>query len=126
MIALTALTLALNMANPVNIATCSVDPIVTQTTYGDTFTPEIAGAELHISFVNTGREPISSVAFAVNQDGKTSTILDRGTFSPGVAISHYWSGDLEFKGVSCSVNSVLFADGTSWTNQSASGGMYGL
>ena len=120
-----ALTLALTVANPVNIATCTVDPVVMQTS-GDVSTQEIIGKQIHISFVNTGNEPISSVAFAVNQDGKTSTILDRGTFSPGVAISHYWRGDREADDVSCSVNSVLFADGSSWTNQSASGGIYGL
>jgi hypothetical protein len=120
-----ALTLALTVANPVNIATCTVDPVVMQTS-GDASTQEIIGKQIHISFVNTGNEPISSVAFAVNQDGKTSTILDRGTFSPGVAISHYWRGDREADDVSCSVNAVLFADGSSWTNQSASGGIYGL
>ena len=36
------------------------------------------------------------------------------------------SGDRSLQDVSCSVNSVLFADGTSWTNQTASGGIYGL
>ncbi len=125
MITLAALTLALTMANPVNIATCSVDPIV-MVTSGDTTTQEIIGTQVHISFVNTGSQPISSVAFAVNEDGKTRTILDRGTFSPGVAISHYWRGDRDLTDVSCSVNSILFADGTSWTNQSASGGIYGV
>jgi hypothetical protein len=125
MITLAALTLALSAANPVTIANCSVDPVVMQTS-GDTTTQEIIGKQLHISFVNTGNEPISSVAFAVNEDGKTRTILDRGTFSPGVDISHYWRGDREAEDVTCSVNTVLFADGTSWTNQSASGGIYGL
>ncbi len=125
MITLAALTFALTVANPVNIATCSVDPVVMQTS-GDTTTQEIIGKQILISFVNTGSESISSVSFAVNEDGKTRTILDRGTFSPGVAISHYWRGDRELDDVSCSVNAVLFADGTSWTNQPASGGIYGL
>jgi hypothetical protein len=125
MITLAALTLALAMANPITIATCAVDPIVFQTS-GDVTTQEIIGRQVHISFVNTGSQPISSVAFAVNQDGKTSTILDRGTFSPGIPISHYWRGDREAEDVSCSVEAVLFADGTSWTNRSASGGIYGV
>jgi hypothetical protein len=126
MIALAALTLALSVANPVNIATCSVDPVVTQTTFGDVIGQAIVGTQIHIAFVNTGSKPISSVAFAVNEGGNTTTILDRGTFSPGIAISHYWSDDRQAKDVSCKVNAVLFADGTSWTNQSASGGIYGL
>lgn len=125
MITLAALTFALTMANPVNIATCAVDPVVVQSG-GDVSTQETIATQIHILFTNTGSKPISSVAFAVNQDGKTSTILDRGTFSPGVAISHYWRGDRELEDVSCSVNSVLFADGSSWTNQTASGGIYGL
>ncbi|MGB6985850.1 MAG: hypothetical protein WBD74_07780 [Candidatus Aquilonibacter sp.] len=125
MITLAALTFALTVANPINIATCAVDPVVVQSG-GDVTTSETIATQIHIAFANTGNKPISSVAFAVSQDGKTSTILDRGTFSPGVAISHYWSGDRTLQDVSCSVNSVLFADGTAWTNQSGSGGIYGL
>ncbi len=125
MITLAALTLALTVANPVNIATCAVDPVVAVSS-GDTVTQEIIATQIHISFVNHGSKPISSVAFAVDEDGTTSTIVDRGTFSPGTTISHYWRGERTLADVSCSVNSILFADGTSWTNQSASGGIYGI
>lgn len=125
MITLAALTLALTVANPINIATCAVDPVVVQTS-GDVTSSETIGTQIHISFINAGNKPISSVAFAVDEDGTTSTILDRGTFAPGVAITHYWRGDRDLQDVSCSVNSVLFADGSSWTNQSASAGIYGV
>jgi hypothetical protein len=125
MITLAALTLALTMANPINIATCSVDPVVTQSG-GDVITQEIIATQIHVSFTNAGSKPISSVAFAVDEDGTTTTIVERGTFSPGVAIERYWRGDRSLQAVSCSVNAVLFADGTSWTNQPASGGIYGL
>jgi hypothetical protein len=120
-----ALTLALTMTNPITIATCAVDPVVVQTS-GDTTMQEIIGTQIHITFVNSGSKPIASVAFAVDEDGTTSTILDRGTFSPGIEISHYWRGDRTLQNVSCSVNSVLFGDGSSWTNQTDSGGIYGL
>jgi hypothetical protein len=125
MITLAALTLALTMTNPIDIATCAVDPVVMQTS-GDTTMQEIIGTQIHIAFINAGAKPISSVAFAVDEDGTTSTIVDQGIFSPGITISHYFRGDQSLENVSCSVNSVLFADGTSWTNQSASGGIYGL
>jgi hypothetical protein len=125
MITAAALTLALTMTNPIDIATCAVDPVVTQTS-GDVNYQETIGTQIHIAFINAGSKPISSVAFAVDEDGTTSTIVDQGTFSPGITISHYWRGDRSLQAVSCSVNSVLFADGTSWTNQSASGGIYGL
>ena len=125
MITLAALTLALTVANPINIATCTVDPVVAQTS-GDVSTSETIATQIHITFANTGSKPISSVSFAVDEDGKTNTILDRGTFSPGVAISHYWRGDRTLEAISCNVNAVLFADGSSWTNQTASGGIYGV
>ncbi|HEX8806966.1 MAG TPA: hypothetical protein VF741_08450 [Candidatus Aquilonibacter sp.] len=125
MITTAALTLALTMTNPINIATCAVDPVVVQTS-GDVTRQEIIGTQIHITFVNRGSKAISSVAFAVDEDGTTNTILDRGTFSPGIAVSHYWRGDRTLQNVSCSVNEVLFADGTSWTNQSGPSGIYGL
>ena len=68
MITLAALTLALTVANPVNIATCAVDPVVAVSS-GDTVTQEIIATQIHISFVNHGSKPISSVAFAVDEDG---------------------------------------------------------
>jgi hypothetical protein len=125
MIITAALMIALTMTNPINIATCAVDPIVDQTS-GDANTSEVIGAQIHVTFVNNGSKPVASIAFAVDQDGTTSTILDRGTFSPGIAISQYWRADRTLQDVSCSVNSVLFADGTSWTNQSNPGGIYGI
>jgi hypothetical protein len=125
MITLAALTLALTMTNPINIATCTVDPVVMQTS-GDATFQEIIATQIHLSFTNLGSKPISSVAFAVDEDGTTSTIVERGTFSPGIAIERYWRGDRSLQAVACSVNSVLFADGTSWTNQSSPGGISGL
>ena len=58
--------------------------------------------------------PLSSVAFNVTEDGKTSTIVDRGTFSPGVEISHTFQGEMYGYDASCKVASVLFADGSAW------------
>jgi len=125
MIIAAALTFALTMTNPIDIAACAVDPIVTQTS-GDVSTSETIGTQIHITFINHGSQPVSSVAFAVEEDGTTATIVDRGTFAPGIPISHYWRGERTLGQVSCSVNSVLFADGTSWTNQNAAGGIYGI
>lgn len=125
MITIAALTLALSMTNPITIATCAVDQVVTQTS-GDTNTSEVIAAQVHLTYVNKGSKPISSIAFAVDEDGVTSTIVDQGTFSPGVPITRYWRADRTLQDVSCSVNSVLFADGTTWTNQSSPGGIYGL
>jgi hypothetical protein len=115
MITLPAVTLALALTNPVQISTCSVETEVATTSSGDSPTYEVIGSLLHIRFVNSGPTPLSSVAFAVSEDGKTSTIVDRGIFSPGVTISHTFQGAPYAFDASCKVASALFADGSAWT-----------
>ncbi|MGC2129375.1 MAG: hypothetical protein WA629_04670 [Candidatus Aquilonibacter sp.] len=114
MIILPAVTLALALTNPVQISTCSVQTEVSTTSSGDSQTYEVIGSLLNVRFVNTGTTPISSVAFAVSADGKTSTIQDHGTFSPGVTISHTFRVPTYTYDASCKVGSVLFADGSAW------------
>ena len=115
MITLPAVTLALALTNPVQVSACSLNSITATTSSGDSPTYETIGTLLNIRFVNNGTTPISSVAFAVTEDGKTSTIVDRGTFSPGVVISHSFRGDQMYGfDASCKVASVLFADGSAW------------
>ncbi len=115
MITLPAATLALALNNPVQVSACSLDTAIASTSSGDSPTYEAIGTLLHIRFVNTGTTPVSSVAFNVTEDGKTSTIVDRGTFSPGVVISHSFRGDQMYGfDASCKVASVLFADGSAW------------
>jgi hypothetical protein len=114
MITLPAVTLALALTNPVQISTCSVDTEVASTSSGDSPTYETIGTILHIRFVNNGPTPVSSVAFNVSEDGKASTIVDRGTFSPGVEISHTFRGEMYGYEASCKVASVQFADGSAW------------
>jgi hypothetical protein len=114
MITLPAVTLALALTNPVQVSTCSVQSDVATTSSGDYPTYETIGTILHIRFVNTGPAPVSSVAFNVSEGDKTWTIVDRGTFSPGVQISHTFQGELYGDNASCKVASVLFADGSAW------------
>lgn len=114
MITLPAATLALALTNPVQISNCSVDTEIASTSSGDSPSYQVIGTLLHIRFVNNGPTPISSVAFTVSEDGKTSTIVDRGTFSPGVSISHTFQGEMYGYDAGCTVASVLFADGSAW------------
>ena len=114
MITLPAVTLALALTNPVQISNCSVQTEVASTSSGDSPTYETIGTLLKIRFVNNGSTPVSSVAFNVSEDGKTSTIVDRGTFSPGVEISHTFREGMYGYDASCKVASVLFADGSAW------------
>jgi hypothetical protein len=116
MITLPAVTLALALTNPVAVSACSLDTQIAATSSGDSPTYESIGTLLHIRFVNNGTTPISSVAFAATEDGKTATIVDRGTFSPGIVISHSFRGDQMYGfDADCKVASVLFADGSAWT-----------
>ncbi|HTV91239.1 MAG TPA: hypothetical protein VMG98_00835 [Verrucomicrobiae bacterium] len=114
MITLPAVTLALALTNPVQVSSCSISQETTTTSSGDSPNYEIIGSLLNIRFVNGGTTPVSSVSFAVTEDGKTSTILDRGTFSPGVTISHTFRNEPFAFEASCRVQSVLFADGSAW------------
>jgi hypothetical protein len=117
MITLPAITLALALTNPVAVSNCSVSAEAASISSGDSPLYEVIGSLLQIRFVNNGATPISSVAFAVTEDGKTSTILDRGTFSPGVTISHSFRAPTYTYGATCRVESVLFADGSAWPNR---------
>jgi hypothetical protein len=109
--------LALAMSNPVSIAACSLDAETVPESSGDSPTQETIGTLLSIRFANDSDKPISAVTFVVDDNGRPFTILDKGTFSPGVAISHFWNeGMIDFGDVSCSVTSVEYADGTSWVS----------
>ncbi|HUA08672.1 MAG TPA: hypothetical protein VMA98_05305 [Candidatus Acidoferrales bacterium] len=110
---------AYTSANPIQVAACSVSqsPLL-DLPFGSGSTA--GGAETAISFVNTGSAPVTSVVFAVSEGNQTTRIVDKGTFSNGITVKHtyltpefgYALGD-----VSCNVQSVAFADGTTWQAQ---------
>jgi len=103
-------------ANPVRIAACSTEPLFDAINAGDTIEEQQNGSELEISFMNTDAKTIASVTFAVQDGGKTTNIVDAGTFSPGAKISHefgWWSYVADE--VDCSVVSVRYADGSTWS-----------
>jgi hypothetical protein len=118
MISLGALALAAAMAytsDPVQVTTCSLEEIFIPVTSGDIELQQAAGSQLHIGFTNVSTTPIASVTFDVNLNGTDRTIVDAGTFSQGVLISHYFAqSDLVGGNASCHVASVLFKDGSAW------------
>jgi hypothetical protein len=103
---------------PVSVASCALN-----------FTPNIPqpfgastpGTEsLSISFVNQDSKSISSVAFNVSDGNTTSRIVDKGTFSNGVQINHEYAAPqfgADVSDVTCSIQSVAFADGSTWQAQ---------
>jgi hypothetical protein len=105
---------------PVQVASCSVtaaSPAIS-VPFGTTEAPQVA--QTAISFVNQAPSAIAAVTFSVSDGRTTSQIVDKGTFSSGVAIDHSFvtpefGNDLA--GVSCSVQSVAFTDGSTWQAQ---------
>ena len=104
---------------PVRISSCELKADPTTTT--NAFAIRYSGADsVEISFVNHAVKPISLVSIDVTDGSVTSRVVDKGTFSNGVAIDHRFDArnfPSAFASVSCSVQSVLFADGTAWMAQ---------
>ena len=110
---------AYTSVNPIQVASCSIS----QTPAWESFfgystsagTPETA-----ISFVNTKQTAVTSVVFEVTEGNRSSRIVDKGNFSNGVTINHtYETPELgaSLGDVSCAVQSVAFADGSTWQAQ---------
>jgi hypothetical protein len=81
--------------------------------------PPISYRSLFISFRNTQDENVTRVTFDVVNDGVRATVKDQGGFSKGALIEHRFD---DFAGTygrsnsaTCTVHSVTFADGSTWT-----------
>jgi hypothetical protein len=101
---------ALEVQSPVDLGSCQIAAPIQQQ-MGDGATGSASGGyELFVRFANAGNQPLKRVVFALN-DG--STVVDVGTFTPGVTIDHRL--DLApTNAASCHVVSATFADGTQW------------
>jgi hypothetical protein len=68
-----------------------------------------------ISFVNTGKVPVTSVRFVVHAGNAAETIVDKGTFSSRVNITHNFAAGSELDDMSAiEIEGVTLADGSSW------------
>ncbi|MGD0967663.1 MAG: hypothetical protein ABR949_05185 [Candidatus Aquilonibacter sp.] len=108
--------------SPVTVASCALEPAAPAFSlpyYGGGSAPGGA-ASTAISFENEAPATVSSVTFDVSDGRTTSRIVDKGTFSSGVAIDHnfitpQFQDDLG--NVTCSVQAVAFTDGSTWQAQ---------
>jgi hypothetical protein len=105
---------------PVRVASCTLDVADPSIAFPFGATLPLGTSSTAISFVNEEQRPIASVVFAVSNERTTSRIVDKGTFSKGVEIDHTFTtpefGDLSGP-LRCTVQSVAFADGTTWQAQ---------
>lgn len=79
--------------------------------------PQFVASGITLKFVNNGDVPATTVTFLVNEGRLTQSIVEKGTFSPGVQIKHNFaagSGLDAFPNITCNVAEVDFADGSSW------------
>jgi hypothetical protein len=96
---------------PVHVATCDISTPTPALNIGTDGVPMAGGGnELHVRFSNDGNQPITRIVFALNGGG---TVVDAGTFAPGVTIDHRFDV-IPSEADSCSVESATFADGTEW------------
>jgi hypothetical protein len=94
---------------PVELATCEVTtPVIQQ--QGDGSSATVGQYSLHVRFADTAQQPISRVTFTL-EDG--TSVIDVGTFSPGVTINHALPLESTSAGP-CEVTAVEFADGATW------------
>ncbi len=100
--ALTGYTTALPVKASCEISTPTLVP------QGEAGEQMIGGYSLHVIFTDTAAEPLSKIAFRLN-DG--TTVSDVGTFSPGVSIEHRLALNDE-NATSCTADSVVLANGT--------------
>jgi hypothetical protein len=79
---------------------------------------------LRIVFHDRAAQRASAIRFLVNYRGDVETIDDAGTFAPGVEVNHSYQQFVDFAYLGtrpnfCRVLSVKFADGTTWTRETA-------
>jgi hypothetical protein len=116
------------LASAQNVA-CSTSPVaLTSFSVNESYESGMIGGELEeaprfiasditLKFVNTSKVPATSVAFLVHDGQYMRTIVDKGTFTPGVPIKHNFAvgnGINALSDATCDVTEVDFADGSAW------------
>jgi hypothetical protein len=101
---------------PVQVSACELSPSPVAVDAFDGIRAPGAGS-LRVAFVNRSAKTISSVQFAVSDGQATANVVDAGTFSRDITIDHTFIAPALSSDVSCSVQSIAFADGTTWQAQ---------
>jgi hypothetical protein len=119
-------------ASPVNVNACDLE-------YSDEHHVASRISAVAIQFTNESARVSDLINFRVTINGQTSLIRDVGTFTPGIEITHKFKAGTDqftlpvllqqFSGrppVTCRIESIHFADNTTWqpgtANGSATGG----
>lgn len=101
---------------PVAVNTCAVADLYNPA-FGADLGPPISFRLLQLTFTNTADATATQVSFDVVHDGTHTTVTDRGRFTKGVPIEHFfddYTGAFAGGEASCSVKAITFADGRRW------------
>jgi len=104
-------------AGPIAVGSCSVSDPFNSASVADLLA-SIPLRTLQLSFLNTQDSVATKVVFDVFHDGTHTIETEHGHFSKGVPIERlYESVDGAYTDgpAACSVTSVSYADGTTWT-----------
>jgi hypothetical protein len=103
---------------PVAVSTCAVSDLIDSPSYGDSGPAPISYRVLRLTFSNTQDDLATRVTFNVQHAGQQSRIVDSGRFSKNAAIERVFndfSGTYGAGPTTCTVASVTYADGSTWT-----------
>jgi hypothetical protein len=79
--------------------------------------PQFIASDITLKFVNPSKVPATTVTFLVHDGQYMRSIVDKGTFNPGVPIKHNFAvgnGIRALSDATCNVTEVDFADGSAW------------
>jgi hypothetical protein len=109
-------TTAFSATSPVDVTSYSFSPSFTTTTYDNVPYSEQDGTTFRVAFKNVATQPIKSVDFAISDGGTSMAVVqDVGNFSPNVTIDHSFVSPItDPSGVTVTIQSVTFADGSTW------------
>lgn len=111
-------TVAYGTQSPVALASFDVNSSLATGSIGNDSgeVPRFIATGITLKFINRGGVPATTVKFLLGDGRSAQSIVDEGTFSPGVVVKHQFSIDTsdELADAACRVVEVDFADGTAW------------
>jgi hypothetical protein len=101
---------------PVAVTACAVESQALPIAFGRgaSTVVSVPSGNVRLSFVNSSSTKATSIEFALRSGDSVDNVIDNGSFATGATISHEFSRNLANADVTCNVEKVNYADGTSW------------
>lgn len=118
-------TVSAEAASPIRIDSCDVKNINSQTGLGNLYVNGKGYNFFNVTFTNTGTVTAKQIVFQIEFDKSRYVVGDAGSYAPGDQVTHHlrdhgsnvqaFARDGGSGPTACSVLSVTFTDGTSWS-----------